>query len=47
MPTAGIPQANINKRMNSSFFIIVSFLVDWWLTKIMLFGKITKKIFSL
>lgn len=27
MPVAGVAQANINKRMNSSFLIIVSFLV--------------------
>ena len=33
MPVAGVAQANINKRMNSSFLIIVSFSVDWWLTK--------------
>lgn len=46
MPAIGVAQANINKRMNSSLLIIVSFLVDLLLTKITFFlGKKTKKFF--
>lgn len=46
MPVAGVAQANINKRMNRSFLIIVLFLVDLLLTKITFFlGKKTKKFF--
>ncbi len=46
MPVAGVAQANINKRMNSSFLIIVLFLVDLLLTKITFFlGKKQKNFF--